>query len=210
MRFFVSYNGADRKWAEWIGHEVEDAGHAAVLQAWDFLPGTNFVLQMQEAAKTTDKTIVVLSPDYLNSQFAASEWAAAFRTDPEGLKQKLLPIMVRQCEPQGLLSSIVYVDVCELGEGEAREAVRNALAGNRAKPSANPVFPGTNRQEAAKFVTCHRRWTDRCNSTKHTELTSPPHGSGSKKLFARQFQHNSERVRTKQCGRSPARTSHSR
>jgi len=142
VRFFVSYNGADRKWAEWIGHEVEDAGHSAVLQAWDFLPGTNFVLQMQEAAKTTDRTILVLSPDYLASQFAAAEWAAAFRTDPESLKQRLLPIMVRQCEPEGLLSSVVYVDVCDLGEAEAREAVRNALAGKRGKPSTKPAFPG--------------------------------------------------------------------
>lgn len=152
MRFFVSYNGADRKWAEWIGHEVEDAGHLAILQAWDFLPGANFVLQMQEATKTTDKTILVLSPDYLASQFAAAEWTAAFRTDPEGLKQKLLPIMVHQCEPKGLLSSIVYVDVCELGEDEAREAIRNALAGKRGKPSASPIFPGTNGHEAKKFA----------------------------------------------------------
>ncbi|OWK25710.1 hypothetical protein AJ87_07495 [Rhizobium yanglingense] len=67
---------------EWIGHVVEQAGHVVTLQAWDFRPGTNFVLQMQTAASNTDKTILVLSPDYLESQFAASEWAAAFRADP--------------------------------------------------------------------------------------------------------------------------------
>ncbi|CAN7361141.1 toll/interleukin-1 receptor domain-containing protein [Rhizobium rhizogenes] len=142
MRFFISYTRADKGWAEWIGHEVEEAGHSATLQAWDFLPGMNFVLQMQEAASSTDRTIVVLSPDYLTSQFGAAEWAAAFRTDPEGLKQKLLPIMVRPCEPTGLLSSIVYVEVHDLSEEQAREAVRNALAGRRGKPSGRPSFPG--------------------------------------------------------------------
>ncbi|WP_175416949.1 toll/interleukin-1 receptor domain-containing protein [Agrobacterium tumefaciens] len=202
-RFFFSYNGADRKWAEWIGHEVEDAGHLAILQAWDFLPGTNFVLQMQDAAKTTDKTILVLSPDYLTSQFAASEWAAAFRTDPEGLKQKLLPIMVRQCEPQGLLSSIVYVDVCELGEDEAREVVRNAIAGKRGKPSANPVFPGTNRQEAGNFAvvaaqTGATRQKMPSLSVRHTDLDRKNFLRDGFSTIRRVFERNSKDVRRKE------------
>ncbi|MGC9970762.1 MAG: toll/interleukin-1 receptor domain-containing protein [Bryobacteraceae bacterium] len=31
--FFVSYNGADRSWAEWIAWYLEQAGYAAVSPA---------------------------------------------------------------------------------------------------------------------------------------------------------------------------------
>jgi hypothetical protein len=40
---FVSYTPADEDWASWIAWELESAGYRVVLQAWDFVPGTNFV-----------------------------------------------------------------------------------------------------------------------------------------------------------------------
>src|ERR1700674_4040655 len=101
--FFISYTSADRAWAEWIGYVLEEAGCAVIIQAWHFRPGSNFVLEMQKAAAEADRTIMVLSPDYLKSQFASPEWAAAFAEDPLGLERKLVPILVRQCEPTGLL-----------------------------------------------------------------------------------------------------------
>jgi TIR domain len=50
--FFISYNKADRGLAEWIAWQLEAEGYKRVLQAWDFRPGGNFVLQMQEAVRT--------------------------------------------------------------------------------------------------------------------------------------------------------------
>ena len=61
---------------------LEASGCSTVLQAWDFVPGSNFVIEMQKAAGSARKTIAVLSPDYLNSAYAASEWAAAFSLAP--------------------------------------------------------------------------------------------------------------------------------
>jgi hypothetical protein len=51
--FFVSYTGADRAWAEWIGWQLNTAGYSVVLQAWDFRPGTNFVENMNRALEQT-------------------------------------------------------------------------------------------------------------------------------------------------------------
>ena len=67
--FFISYTGADQRWAEWIAYVLEEEGRSVVIQAWDFRPGANFVLEMQKAAETAARTIMVLSPDYLKSQF---------------------------------------------------------------------------------------------------------------------------------------------
>jgi hypothetical protein len=34
--FFISYNSADKGWAEWIAWQLEEAGYTTILQAWDF------------------------------------------------------------------------------------------------------------------------------------------------------------------------------
>ena len=82
--FFISYTSADRAWAEWIAWQLEAEGYTTVIQAWDFGPGSNFVLEMDTAAKAARRAIAVLSPDYFHSGFASSEWAARFRQDPRG------------------------------------------------------------------------------------------------------------------------------
>lgn len=141
--FFISYNSADRTWAEWIAWILEDAGYSVIIQAWDFRPGGNFVLDMQRAAQDAQKTIVVLSQDYLNAAYTQSEWAAAFTQDPSSSKRKLIPIRVKDCKPDGILQAIVYVDLVGLAEQEASDAVLDALQ-ERAKPTQKPKFPSTN------------------------------------------------------------------
>ena len=141
--FFVSYTSADKAWAEWIGYVLEEEGFAVDIQVWDFRPGNNFVLEMQRAATEADRTIMVLSPDYLKSQFASPEWAAAFAQDPQGLKRKLVPIMVRQCQPSRLLSSVVHISLLGEEESAARGLLLNGLNAKRAKPAQRPSFPGS-------------------------------------------------------------------
>ena len=45
--FFISYSHADQRWAEWIAWHLEEAGYSTLLQAWDFLAGSNFVLAIR-------------------------------------------------------------------------------------------------------------------------------------------------------------------
>ena len=72
--FFISYRSTDRFWAEWIAWQLEEAGYSTVLQAWDFRPGSNFVLAMQRAAAEAERTIAVLSPAYLSGSYTQSAW----------------------------------------------------------------------------------------------------------------------------------------
>ena len=113
-----------------------------MLQAWDFRPGGNFVLEMDKAAKLASRTIAVLSPDYLTSQFTQPEWAAAFAQDPTGAKGILVPVRVREFKPEGLLGPIIYIDLVGLDEETARESLIAGVKKRRAKPSSPPRFPG--------------------------------------------------------------------
>ena len=141
--FFISYNKADRTWAEWIAWQLEEEGYTVVVQAWDFRPGGNFVLDMNRATKEAERTIAVLSPDFLAAEFAQPEWAAAFRKDPEGEKGLLLPVRVRECDIEGLLGQIVYIDLVKLDESAAERALLDGVKRGRAKPKEEPSFPGS-------------------------------------------------------------------
>jgi TIR domain-containing protein len=139
--FFISYAKSDQPWAEWIAWKFEEGGYTTVIQAWDFRPGANFVLEMQNAATIADRTIAVLSPKYLESSLTALEWSAALAQDPQGRKQKLVPVRVAPCKLTGILAPIFYVDLIGLPETDASAALLGAFS-IRNKPSSAPAFPG--------------------------------------------------------------------
>lgn len=112
--FFVSYNRADRQWAEWIAWQLEEAGYEALIQVWDIRPGSNFVLAMQDATTKADRTVAVLSPDYVEAKFTQPEWSAAFVQDPTGERGLLVPVRVREVELRGMWVAIVYIDLVGL------------------------------------------------------------------------------------------------
>jgi TIR domain len=140
--FFLSYTSCDQDWAEWIAWTLEDYGLSVKLQAWNFVPGSNFVLEIHRLAMEADRTIAVLSPEYLASQFGAPEWAAAFAQDPEGFRHRLVPVRVRECCPTGLLRSISYIDLAGMEEFHAKRRLIQGIKGERAKPNRQPIFPG--------------------------------------------------------------------
>ncbi|WP_287731836.1 tetratricopeptide repeat protein [Microcystis sp. M090S1] len=150
-QFFVSYNGRDKQWAEWIAWILEEAGYSVIIQAWDFRPGSNFVLEMQNATVQAEKTLAVLSSNYLNALYTHPEWAAAFAQDPTGQKRTLIPIRVSECEIKGLWQQIVYADVVNLSEAEAKDVVLAALQ-ERAKPTQAPGFPGVSLPPAERIT----------------------------------------------------------
>jgi hypothetical protein len=135
-KVFISYNRADRDWAEWIAGTIETAGYKSIIQAWDFRPGENFVLRMQEAAVEADITIAVLSENYLKSEYTQPEWAAAFAQDPTSKKRQLIPVRVSPFSLQGLLKPIIYIDLVSLGEQDAQRVLIDGL-----KPTGKPVGP---------------------------------------------------------------------
>jgi len=141
-QFFISYNQSDRQIAEWIALQLEAVGYSVVIQAWDFGAAQNFVLAMDQAAQTADRTLIVLSPAFLASRFTAPEWAAAFARDPTGAMGLLLPVRVKECNPAGLLGQIVYIDL--VGAASKEEARQRLLAGvdqARRKPATEPDLP---------------------------------------------------------------------
>jgi len=153
--------------AEWTATVLEAAVYRALLQAWDFRPGSNFVLEMHDALRRSDRVIVLLSQPYLRSAFAAPRWAGAFVTVPQGQGRRLLPLRLRDCQPDGLLAAVVYVDLVGATEPEVRRRVLGlsptARAVRRWRPFRAPAPlhspggpPPSGTCRPAEFLTEHR------------------------------------------------------
>src|SRR5262249_42322656 len=140
--FFISYNRADRVWAEWLAWQLEDAGWSTVIQAWDFRPGSHFVLAMDRAVQEARRLLLVLSPSYLASTFTASEWGTFFARDPAGAQGLLLPVRVAECDVDGPLGQIVYVGLVGLDADAARERRLAVVGEGREQPASSPQYPG--------------------------------------------------------------------
>src|SRR5580658_9089281 len=146
--FFVSYTQADRGWAEWIAWVLEEDSYRVLVQAWDFVPGGNWVQGMQAGTRDAARMIAVLSPEYLTSVYGAAEWQAVWAADPTGAERRLLVVRVRECDRPGRLTGVVGVDVLGLDEPDAKAKLRGMVAdavAGRAKPRSAPGFPGPGR-----------------------------------------------------------------
>jgi hypothetical protein len=59
--FFVSYTQADRHWAKWIAWQLEEANYRVLVQAQDFVLGTNWVDAMDKGIGNSERTIAARS-----------------------------------------------------------------------------------------------------------------------------------------------------
>jgi tetratricopeptide (TPR) repeat protein len=130
--FFISYTGKDEDRAKWATKTLEDAGYSAIIQARDFLVGTHFPENMDQALNNTNAVLTIISDAYLKSDFCRSEWLTAYRQDRSGGRRYIIPVRVEEVVPEGLLNRDIYIDIFgEMDEGRRKkvllEGVKNRL-----------------------------------------------------------------------------------
>jgi HEAT repeat protein len=163
--FFISYNQRDREAAARIDQQLRDAGYSTTFQLTDMPPGASVPHEMDKAIKNNERLIAVLSPDYLESRYCASEWEAFQHKDPTGEKRAIIPVIVRRCEIQGLLSVRARVDLVGTDPSEARTRLLEAVAAvlqDRDPPSRDAIIDSLGRYLAhlRKHVSTVRMFGD--------------------------------------------------
>jgi hypothetical protein len=144
--FFVSAAQADEGWGGWITWYLEEQNYTVRFQLWDEFAGNDQIKAQDQSVRESKRTVAVLSKSYLEAAgLVGSGWHAAFRRDPNGSGRTLIPIRVEDCDPDGLLGSIRYIDLVGLTDEAARdhlvEQIRRSVAGYY-RPSGPPPFPG--------------------------------------------------------------------
>lgn len=98
-KIFISYSSKDQEWVRnWLLPRLESSGLHAQIDFRDFEGGQTSLLNMERAVETAAKTLLVLTPNYLQSEFAMLAASMAQTLDPTGEKKKILPILLEDCE----------------------------------------------------------------------------------------------------------------
>ncbi|GIF50186.1 TIR domain-containing protein [Asanoa ferruginea] len=150
LDFFISYAPIDEPWATWIAWELEVAGYRTMLQAWDFVPGSNFIDFMDRGVSQSVAVIAVLTTTYVRSRYGRMEWQAALRRAPDHPESKLITVRVEDFPLEGLLATITFVDLVGVDDPlEARDRMLRRIAeamNGRAKPPGQPAYPPAGRR----------------------------------------------------------------
>ncbi|MBL0389498.1 tetratricopeptide repeat protein [Tumebacillus sp. ITR2] len=126
----ISYNRQDEQWALVINRALKKQGYSTIMQKQDFKAGGNFVLQMHKAVQEAERVLLVLSQCFLDSVYTQPEWAAFFADDPQGEKGLIVPVKIGKCDPQGLLKTLVHIDLTSfsISEYQAMDVLVRELA----------------------------------------------------------------------------------
>lgn len=141
---FISYAANDLDWAEWIGWHLEEARFEVVLQAWDSVPGRNWVADLDAGVRNTDYMVVVATATYLSSPETVAQWTAVWPDHVSGPAVKIVPVLVEDIELTGLLRGHVGIFLAGRREPAARtELLRRMddVVRGRAKPTRRPPIP---------------------------------------------------------------------
>lgn len=114
---FISYSHQDADWVwEHLLLRLEGAGLRACIDQRDFEIGTPSLVNMERAVDRSRHTILVLTPAWVESEWADFESLIGGTGDPAGRRRKLLPIKLKECTPSSRISMLTPVDFTQPDE----------------------------------------------------------------------------------------------
>src|SRR3989442_6306927 len=108
---FVSYSHADNKWVQgWLMPELEKAKLRVCIDSRDFDLGVPAIVNMERGVDLSRHTLLVLTPAWVASQWTAFESLLIQTSDPVGRRQRLIPLLLKPCEPPHRIAMLTYAD----------------------------------------------------------------------------------------------------
>ena len=117
---FISYSHHDKAWVcEWLLPRLEAAGLKVLIDFRDFAVGAPVLVNIERAVEASRRTLLVLTPHWVASEWTNFESLLLQTGDPTGLRGRLLPLMLETCEPPERLGIFTYADFRVPAEREA-------------------------------------------------------------------------------------------
>lgn len=124
---FVSYSHKDAAWVRGkLIPELEAHGYSVIADYRDFRAGSLSVTEMERAVIECRRTLLVLSPSYVDSRFGTFENAMAQSTDPDAAWRKIVPVLREDCQIPLRLKILHHCDLRDDGKlGEWAKLMRD-------------------------------------------------------------------------------------
>lgn len=151
---FISYSSHDK---EWVRNDflrlIEQAGFTTFIDFRDFRAGEPSIKEMERGVSTCRKTILVLTPDYIASEWCEIESIMLSSLDPANRERRLIPILKKPCTLPLRINALTHIDYNDDADFElARKKLIDALGtpmkklsgDNSDKPESNHKDEATN------------------------------------------------------------------
>jgi len=108
---FISYSHVEKDWVrgELLPH-LESARLRVCIDYRDFELGAPIVTEMRRGLTDSRKTLLILTPDYLESAWTGFEQLMLQTLDPNNRERRLIPLMKEACDLPLEISYLNYLD----------------------------------------------------------------------------------------------------
>lgn len=136
MKIFLSHSSNDKDVVEAIGSWLSKKGYSVWLDKWCLSAGDSLVEKIGEGLESSDKLVVFLSPDSVDSNWVKKEVATGLvleLAEEKGLGEKfVIPTLLKTCKTPIMLRDKLYANFTNKSFETACEEL---LAGILDKPS---------------------------------------------------------------------------
>lgn len=107
---FISFSEKDQQFAKALQQNIESQGYKCCFHHRDFCPGEAIVKSITDAIYQSLVTLVVLTPDYIDSKWCRQELNQAL-TAAIGI-HRVLPVIYKPCKkiPRQIRSCVTYLE----------------------------------------------------------------------------------------------------
>lgn len=110
-KVFISYSHKDEDWVKnYLLVNLERKGIQCHIDFRDFEIGKPSIFNMEHAVETCEKTILVYTPNWVESEWGQFEGVLLQTESPLNLKKKILPLMIEKYDLPKRLSIFTYAD----------------------------------------------------------------------------------------------------
>ena len=108
---FISYSHADEEWVvNTLLPRLDGAGLKVCIDYRDFKPGKAAVHNMRDAVKRSQRTLLVMTPNWVASESSEYEGIAVRTSDPAGRHGRTIPLLLQPCDIPDDISILTYID----------------------------------------------------------------------------------------------------
>ncbi len=108
---FISYSSRDQAWVRGeLLERIEQAGLTAFIDYRDFTPGAPSITECQRGVERCRKTLLILTPDYLESGWGEAENVMVQTLDPANRELRLIPLLKKECKKPLRIGTLTHID----------------------------------------------------------------------------------------------------
>lgn len=107
---FLSHNHADKPFVRKLAQDLESHGVRCWLDEAEMKIGDSLIQKIREGIDNVSYFLVVLSPNSIKAPWVVNELDVAMNHQINGKDIKVLPIMLKDCDPPGFLIGKLYGD----------------------------------------------------------------------------------------------------